>query len=115
MLYQMTIRPDDIYRTGVIQPFNVVSQSPVSYARQEIAPFVEALRPEGSLIAEGNLGIVSPEVLRTLSSAGLGQESIVKQIATKQIAELETQRWYFGVGGVVLGLAAGFALGKWVL
>ena len=101
MLYQMAIRPDDIYRTGVIQPFNVVSQSPVTYAREEVAPWIEAVRPEGSLIQEGNLGLVSPEVLRTLSGFGhFGQEDV-------------TTKWYFAAAALAVGLAAGVVVGKW--
>lgn len=103
------VRPDNITRSGIVQPFNVVSQSPVAYARAEINPFIRAIRPQGSMYTGiqlqgasgvtfeggGPLGIVSPEVIRSFG------------------AETPTRSnwWYVGTA-LVLGLAGGFFMGK---
>lgn len=123
MIHQMMMRPMDIYRTGVTEPYPVEGESLVTMARNVIPRYVQAIRPEGSLIHPtalsappvqivGNegFGIVSPEVLRTLSPsgiAGFGQEET-------EAEKYKTQRWYFAAGSVALGLATGFVLGKWV-
>jgi len=119
MMHQMLVRPDDIYKTGVIQPFNVVSQSPVAFARKEIDPFIQAIRPEGTTYVPSGtydgLGIVSPEVIRTLgcSAGGCGRSfGTAEEDAAKAAAKFKNQRWYYGVGGLVLGVAAGFFIGK---
>ncbi len=109
---EMQVRPDDIYRTGVVQPFNVVSQSPVRFARNEVVPFINAVRPGSVSVSSGgnasSLGIVSPEVLRTLGCAG-GTCGALGQTAEEKY---KAQRWYFGVGGVVLGALAAWAVGR---
>ncbi len=129
----MQIRPDEVVRSGIIQPFNVVTQSPVTYARQEINPFIQAVRPQGSMVRQdmqlqgpGGLGIVSPEVLRTLGA--LNQEAnenevppeITEVLRLQQAqAALEEerkkigrQRWYWALGAAVVGIGTGLLIGK---
>jgi hypothetical protein len=104
----MTIRPDDVIRSGIIQPFGVRATSPVAFARHEIDPFISAIRPTGMtatgahLLGSRGLGIVGPEVLRTLG----------QQTPEERVKSLETQRWMFGAGGVVLGLLSGWLLSR---
>ena len=111
--YAELVRPDNITRSGIIQPFNVVSQSPVRFARDEIQPFIQAIRPQGSMYRQGGVtlqgglpnaqltfeggpfGIVSPEVIRTL-----GQE------------EPTMSPWWYAGAALVLGLAGGFVMAK---
>ncbi len=122
MQHSILYRPDEVIRTGVIQPFNVVSQSPVKFARHEIDPFIRALRPEGSMIHSGGvtidgaaaapvvqivgaagggfgsgLGIYTPEVIRTLSQAE---------------PDYSMHRWYFAAGALVVGLVGGYFASK---
>lgn len=96
--YEM-IRPDNIMRTGVIQPFPVASMDPVQYARAEINPFIEAIRPAGTQL-EG-LGIVSPTRVPTLRG----------DVASDAEAKVKLA---FGVGGFTGGLIIG-ALVMWFL
>lgn len=99
----MTIRPDEITRSGTIQPFGVRVTSPVDFARHEINPFINAIRPSGSnmvaTIDGPGLGIVSPEVIRSL-----GQES--------GTGSKDYSKYYYGIGGVVLGVLAGWMVSK---
>lgn len=101
------VRPDNITRSGIIQPFNVVSQSPVTYARREINPFINAVRSQASQYSAGisidgasgvrfqrGLGIVSPEVVRSL-----GQEA-------------SRSKWYWTGAALLFGLAGGFFMAK---
>jgi hypothetical protein len=113
-------------RSGIIQPFNVVSQNPVAYARQEINPFIKAIRPTGSGIVtmDGGLGIVNPEVIRTIS--GLGDEAMpspgelqpspvpyADYYAMREKADkYSTHRWMFLAGGLIAGLVGGWAASK---
>ncbi|KKK60721.1 hypothetical protein LCGC14_3021540 [marine sediment metagenome] len=130
MMMPMMIRPDEVTRSGIIQPYNVVTQSPVTAARHEIDPFIRAIRPQGSLVLQDQqlqgpfgFGIVSPEVLRTLGA--LGQEDAVPpemtellrlQQAAAAIEEerkkIGRQRWYWAAGAAVLGIGAGLLIGK---
>jgi hypothetical protein len=87
----MTIRPDDITRSGIIQPFGVRATDPVAFARHEIDPFIQAIRPtgmnaagvhilngggiggfDGAMIQGGGLGIVTAEPRTALQGSGLG-------------------------------------------
>ena len=132
MMMPMMIRPDEVTRSGIIQPYNVVTQSPVTAARHEIDPFIQAIRPQGSLIHQdqslqgpwgGGFGIVSPEVLRTLGA--LGQDDALPNEAVELLrlramqAALEEerkkigrQRWYWALGAAVLGVGTGLLIGK---
>jgi hypothetical protein len=82
----MTIRPDEITRSGIIQPFGVRHTDPVAFARHEIDPFINAVRASGSnIVAEGN-------------GNGNGNG--------------KNDKWYYMAGGVVLGALAGWAFTK---
>lgn len=67
MLYpKMITRPDDVVRSGIIQPFGVRATDPVAYARHEINPFIDAIRPQGTnaggvTMVSGSLGITTAE------------------------------------------------------
>lgn len=144
MTYHPTamVRPDAITRTGVIRPFNVVDEDPVNYARHEIDPFIKAIRSQGASVVKmdggplptfqggglptfqggglGGLGIISPEVIRTLSG-GFGQDDTLEPSpvsyadfdAMRTKAEkARTQRWVFGAVGVALGVGAMFAASR---
>ncbi len=106
----MTIRPDEVIRSGIIQPFSVRSMDPVTFARHEIDPFINAIRPmcpqSGGVTIDGasGLGIVSPEVIRSLS--GFGQEN--------GNGNANNIKLTFGIGGLAGGLILG-ALGAWLL
>ena len=100
----MTIRPDEVIRSGIIQPFSVRSMDPVAFARHEIDPFINAIRPHGPMspvTIDGSLGIVSPEVIRSLS--GFGQEN----------GNGNDIKLTFGLGGLAGGMVLG-ALAAWL-
>lgn len=105
----MTIRPDEVIRSGIVQPFSVRSMDPVAFARAEINPFINAIRPggphSGGVTMDGSLGIVSPEVIRSLS--GFGQDASVE-------AQVGKTRLMFGVGGFAGGVLLG-ALATWLV
>lgn len=96
--YEM-VRPDNIMRSGTIQPFSVRSMDPVQYARAEINPFIQAIRPAGMQL-EG-LGIVRPEQVPTLRG----------DVASDAEAKIKLA---FGVGGFTGGLILG-ALVMWLI
>ena len=105
----MTIRPDEVIRSGIVQPFSVRSMDPVAFARHEIDPFINAIRPHGPMspvTMDGALGIVSPEVIRSLSG-GFGQDASVE-------AQVGKAQFAFGVGGFTGGLLLG-ALATWLI
>lgn len=107
--YEM-VRPDNITRSGIIQPFSVRAMDPVQYARAEINPFINAIRPQGATINGGlGLGIVSPEVIRSLGQASTPEMA-------EQIRQQEARRTRIkaGVVGAALGVAAG-VLGAWLV
>jgi hypothetical protein len=104
MLHQtMNVRPDDVYDTGVIQPYGVRATSPVARAQHAIDPFIEAIRPVGATPAgvrmvNGHLGIVTADNMPLFGALG--------QTDTKMT------KWYFGAGGLVLGLLAGWGISR---
>lgn len=124
------IRPDEVTRSGIIQPYNVVTQNPVTVARHEIDPFIRAIRPQGSLVHQDQqlqgpfgFGIVSPEVLRTLGA--LEPEPAIPPEMTELLrlqqaqAALEEERkkigrerWYWAAGAAVLGIGGGLLIAK---
>lgn len=122
----MLVRPDEIIRSGSIQPFNVVSQNPVTYARHEIDPFINAIRPQGSSIVTidgagrgGGLGIVNPEVIRTIS--GLGSDDVLQPSPVpyddfyamrEQADKYKTHRLIFGAVGLLAGVLGTWAVTK---
>jgi hypothetical protein len=103
----MTIRPDEITRSGIIQPFGVRHTDPVAFARHEIDPFINAVRASGSNIVatiDGpGLGLVSPVAVRSLGQdEGNGNGN----------GNGKNDKWYYMAGGVVLGALAGWAFTK---
>lgn len=118
----MMVRPDEIIRTGSIQPFNVVSQNPVTAARHEIDPFIQSIRSQGSSIVTlnggGGLGIINPEVIRTIS--GLGQDTLDPSpvpyadfyAVREQADKYKTHRFIFGAVGVLAGVLGTYAAVK---
>lgn len=88
MLTPIVPSPYAIDRTGVIQPYDVVTESPVTYARQAIVPFLQSLDPEGMVMpppvqldGAGTLGLYTNQVVRTvgMGAPGLGVSSETKQ------------------------------------
>ena len=87
----MTIRPDEVMRSGIWQPFSVRSMNPVDFAQHEIDPFLQAIRPVGP----------TPAGFRMISGAnfGVGEKTDMNSI-------------YWGIGGVFLGALLGFGAAK---
>ncbi len=129
MMMPMMIRPDEVTRSGIIQPYNVVTQNPVTVARHEIDPFINAIRPQGSLVHQDQqlqgpfgFGIVSPEVLRTLGA--LSQDPVPQEVGEllrlqqaqaaleEERKKIGRERWYWAAGAAVLGIGAGLLIGK---
>jgi hypothetical protein len=96
--YEM-IRPDNIMRSGTIQPFSVRSMDPVQYARAEINPFIQAIRPAGPQL--GGLGITRADVVPTLGN----DAAAAVEAKTKLV---------IGVGGFTGGLIVG-AIAAWLI
>ncbi len=98
----MTIRPDDVIRSGIIQPFGVRATNPVAFARHEIDPFIQAIRPMASQYApvrmDGSLGIVTTQNMPLM---GLGA-----------MAAADKTKYLWAAGGVALGVLGGFFLGR---
>lgn len=93
MLQASMVRPDEIMRSGIVQPFSVQTD-PVQYARQEIDPFIAAVRPEGSQYI-GPLGIVRAAQVPTL---GVWNDPV-------------NTKWWI-LGSIVAGLAAGYTVSR---
>lgn len=100
MLYpKMIVRPDDVIRSGIIQPFGVRATDPVAYARHEINPFVSAIRPHGTeaggvTMVSGSLGITTAE---NMPLYGNGVSFSLSSASLK-----------LGIAGALLGAAAGY-------
>ncbi|KKN61361.1 hypothetical protein LCGC14_0522930 [marine sediment metagenome] len=92
-------RPDDVYRTGVIQPYNIMTRTAGQQAQDSISRFIQVARPHGAYVGldGAGFGLVTPEVIRTL-----GAEN----------DEDKTNRYYWAAGGVLLGLLGGVLIGR---
>ncbi len=99
----MSIRPDEVIRSGIIQPFGVRSVDPVTFARHEIDPFIQAIRPggpnSGGVTMDGALGITTATRMPLAGAFGAGEDSKAKY---KMMGA--------GAAGAVLG-----ALATWLL
>lgn len=98
----ISIRPDDVYRTGVIQPFSIMNSTAGQQAQNTIAQFIQTARPQGAHIGldGAGFGLVTPEVIRTLGAA------------EEEKKKAETAKYYWGVGGILLGILGGVFIGK---
>jgi len=99
----MTIRPDEIMRSGSVQPFSVRSMDPVQFARHEIDPFIKAIRPQGSVYdpnvqLDGGLGMVTVE-----PAALLGDD---------RVPSTRVSKYMWAGGALVAGLLGGFLISK---
>lgn len=105
----MTIRPDEVIRSGIVQPFSVRSMDPVAFSRHEVDPFISAIRPggphSGGVHMDGSLGIVTAN---RMPLAGFG--AVDPNASPDVKKKINTARAVFGVGGIALG-----ALGAWLL
>lgn len=120
----MTVRPDDIVRSGIIQPFGVRATSPVAFARHEIDPFIRAIRPmgpeAGGVTMDGALGITT---VANMPRVGFGAYSAQRApllgmvqanpmpLAGFGLTET-TKKYLFAGGGLAVGLLIGFFVGR---
>jgi len=95
----MTIRPDEIMRSGSIQPFSVRSMDPVQFARNEINPFIDAIRPHGATNMPGALGMVTAQQTTLLGAGTVPSDTTMK-------------RYYWAGGALIAGLLGGFLISK---
>jgi hypothetical protein len=121
----MTIRPDDIIRSGIVQPFGVRATSPVAFARHEIDPFIRAIRPmgpeAGGVTMDGALGITTvanmPRVgfgaysAQRMPLLGMVQANPMPLAGFGALSE-STKQYLFAGGGLAVGLLIGFFLGR---
>lgn len=89
-------RPDDVYRTGVIQPYNIMTQTAGQQAQDSISRFIQVARPSGAHVGLDGFGLVTPEVIRTLGQADEGK----------------THKYYWAGAGLLLGLLGGVLIGR---
>ncbi len=126
----MSIRPDDIVRSGIIQPFGVRATSPVAFARHEIDPFIRAIRPmgpqAGGVTLDGALGITTISPM-PLAGVGAGLGAISAQPAAMlgmvqanpmplagygQAASSTTEKIMYVGGGLLVGALIGWFVGS---
>ena len=90
-------RPDDVYRTGVIQPYNIMTRTAGQQAQDSISRFIQVARPHGAYVGldGAGFGLVTPEVIRTLGQADEGND-----------------KYYWAGAGVLLGLLGGVLIGR---
>jgi hypothetical protein len=89
MINSTITRPDQVIRSGIIEPYNIMQESPVTQARLDLNPFLRAVGDRGGVSPLG-LGLVTPQVIRTLSG------------------DTGSSKWLYGAGGVLLGFVAGW-------
>jgi hypothetical protein len=110
----MTIRPDDIVRSGIIQPFTVRGMDPVQFARHEIDPFINAIRPEGgtlgahfgATVAQRVPGAIGVSSVQDMPLFGRTQKHL------GQATEDKNTKFFFLAGGTAAGILIGFLVGR---
>lgn len=104
MSAEITIRPDDVYRSGIIQPFSIMNQTAGQQAQDTISRFIQTARPTGAHIGldGAGFGLVTPEVIRTLGAL-TAEEEKKKAAAAK---------YYWAAGGILLGIVGGIFIGR---
>ena len=112
----MSIRPDDVYDTGVIQPYGVRAVSPVDRARHTIDPFIRAIRPAGSGMApgvtiDGALGMMQANPMPLAGGLGVVQANLMP-LAGGLGQGISSRDFVVGLGGVALGILAAWGLSK---
>lgn len=95
----MTIRPDEVVRSGIIQPFGVRATSPVAFARHEIDPFIRAIRPMASEYEPAHMDGFGAVTVQRRQLAGLG-------------ATGDSGKYLLAGAALGLGLLGGFFMGR---
>jgi hypothetical protein len=122
----MMIRPDGIVRSGIIQPFSVRSMDPVQFARHEIDPFINAIRPGAAQYMDGggggngvNLGSHFGATVAQQVPGAIGITRVQDmplfgrtQKHLGQAIEDKNTKFFFLAGGTAAGILVGFLLGR---
>ncbi len=71
------LRPDMVWKTGVIEPYPIAQRNPVDVARGTIDPFIYGIRPPGPFIAEPAPEHVANAAVAVANEFAKGRKALV--------------------------------------